>query len=184
MVWHAAVAKVRQRMAEGRELPVQYRDNFRPGWVQHQVAEAEIAMSDSGFIPLGRMRRQPLHQPLHRRQVAGLGGLILLRPAIDLPLHILIRAAIAFQADGLPVDPMQLGERIRHGFVDGPTLLFGSIGQCRVFEYPAFDEVHHVKRRADNAVVLAQQACGRHRHIGLLQCLDHTILALNLMGRG
>ena len=99
---HQVIGEVRQRVADGREFPVQHRDDARLGGVDDAIVEPEVAMDDGG----ARIRRAGAGQPgdelVHLGDRLGLRGAVLLAPALDLPRHIALRLAEIGKARVLP----------------------------------------------------------------------------------
>ena len=100
-----AIADVGQRIAEGRQLPVEHGDDARLGRVEHDVLEPVVAVGDGG----GLVRRHPLRQDgdqlLHRLDRLGLGAAVLLGPAVDLAGEIVAGPAVVAKPDRGVVDP-------------------------------------------------------------------------------
>ena len=94
-------------MAERRQLPVQDRDHSGLGWMDDHVVELVVAVHDRGRFVVRQVGGQPLHEPVHGRDLLGLGGHVLLRPAPDLAGEVIARLAEAAQAHGLVIDAVQ-----------------------------------------------------------------------------
>src|SRR6185503_2923985 len=120
----------------------------------------------------------------HRRNVLALGAAILLDPARDLPLEIAAGTPEITKADRFVIDLMQFRERGVQFVIDGCALLWRQFLQARIAKDAAFQEVHHIEARADDGLVLLQQAHARNGNVGVLQRLHHAIFAIDLMGTG
>src|SRR5678816_3628953 len=90
---HAVERDVGKRMPERGELPVEHRDDARLGWVEHQVAHAEIAVTYRRLAVFWNLRGEPLHKTVEPRVVACSGRLPMPRPARDLAREIVARLA-------------------------------------------------------------------------------------------
>ena len=177
-------------MAQRRQLPVEHGDDARLGGVEHHVLQPVVAVGDGHVVAarsrrqFGQARRQLGHQPLHRRNGFRLRATVLLDPAVDLAAEVVAGLAIVGQADGGHVDLVQPRQRGVQVVVDGGALGRRHAGQAGVAEDAAFQEVHHVERRADDAVVLAQRPHRRHRKADAAQRLHHAELAVDLVRAG
>src|SRR5688500_2205428 len=95
----AVVGDIRQRMADGRKLPVKHRDQTWFVTSVHRVLKSIVTMRDgNGFVRRHKLR-QSFDQSFHLGEELGLGVAILLRPAVDLPLKIVARPAISLESD-------------------------------------------------------------------------------------
>src|SRR5262245_51618894 len=119
---HAVICEIGQRMPERRELPIEHRQNARLGTVEDDVVEAVVAVDHARLILRRNVLRQPLDELLHRLDLFGLRGAVLLRPATDLPLEVVAGLAIVVQTDGVVVDLVQRGDHAVHLFVDRGAL--------------------------------------------------------------
>ncbi len=178
------VGEVDQRIAQGRELPVEHGHDARLGRVEDHVVEPVVAMHDAALALGGHVLRQPFHQAVGGFDGLGFGGLVLARPAGHLALQVGAGAAVVGQADGRGVHAVQRRHHAVHLVVVRAALGGRHAGQGRVPEDAAFHMVHHVKHRADDAGVFAQGMGFRHRHLGLGQRADDAELAVHRMGRG
>ncbi len=113
----------------------------------------------------------------------GLGGLVLLGPAVDLAQHVVAGTAEVLQADGLVVGVVQVGERLQGGHVDGVALGRLVLRQGLVPEDAALDHVHHVEHGADHALVLAQAVGARHRETRGAEGRDHPVFPVHRVRR-
>jgi hypothetical protein len=181
---HQEIAEVGQRIAQGRQLPVQHRHHARLGGVQDHVVQAIVAMDDRGDVVGRAAGRQELDQPVHVLDRAGLGRLVLLGPAVDLAGEVVAGLAVVGQADGGVVDIVQGGQGGDLGLVDRPALGRLVVGQGPVPQDPAFDIVHHVEDRADHVLVHAQRVGLGDGEAGLVQARDHLELAVDGVGAG
>ena len=99
------------------------------------------------------MRRQPGDQPLHLLDRCGLRRAVLFRPALDLPRHVILAAAVIAKPDRGRIEAVQPRQRRVHGVIDLRAL--GRIGRrhLRLPEHAALDIGHDEERRADDALV-------------------------------
>ncbi len=123
--------------------------------------------------------RQPFDQLVHRRDRLGFRRLVLLGPATDGALEIIARLAVIPEARRLMVDGVQLGECGVGCVIDRAALIGAEIGQIRVPEDPACNEIHDVERRADDAVILAQAKHVRRGEALFAQRLHHPVFAIH-----
>jgi len=180
---HAVVAEIGQRVSERRQLPIEDGDDFRFGRVEHQVAEPVVAVRDGRLVARRDMVGKPCGQALDVGNIASLRRLVLAGPARHLTGEVIARLAIVGKADGAPVDLMQTHERVVHGIVDRRTLRGRRVREARLVEDAAIEPLHHVKRRADDRAVVAEQQRLRHRHVGGCERRHDTVLAVDRMGR-
>ena len=180
------VAEIGERVADGGQLPVEDRDDARLGRVEDQVVDAEVAVDDGCFLAGREVCRQPLDQPVHRLDPAGVRILqVLPRPAADLPGEVVPRLAEVREADRAVVHGVQRGERADRGLVVASPRVPRQLGQRRVPEDAAVDEVHHVERRADDAGVVAVDVHGRDGEAGhAAERLLHPELAIHRVRGG
>ena len=106
---------------------------------------------------VGSSGRQEGDEPVHLRD--GLAGryAILLRPALDLALHIAGRAPEIAQAGGCRIDLVQPRQRGVQAVIDGGALRCRNARHMGFPEHPAGDEVHDIEGSADHRAVLAQE---------------------------
>ena len=176
---HAVVGEVGERMAERRELPVEYREDPRLGRMEHQVVEAIVAVDDHRLVAGRDRARQPFDQAVHLRDRVGRRRPVLLRPAIDLALEVVSRLAEALQPDRLVVDAVQRRDHAVHLVVDGGALARRHPRQRLLPEHAARDELHDVEREPDQPLVLAETVRARHGHAGAAERGDHAVLAVD-----
>src|SRR5262249_60298417 len=79
VVFHQVIGKVGQRIAQGREFPVEDREHAWGTLGQYGVVEAEIAMNEPYRSGRRRMLWQPDDQPVHVVDGLRLRGAIRLR---------------------------------------------------------------------------------------------------------
>src|SRR5690606_15091710 len=97
---HAQVAKVRIRMTECRQFPVEYCTHTRRVRIENKIVETEITMDQADLAIISRqVRRQPVDDRLHVRQGFRFRRTILLDPATQLALEIIARLAVIGEAD-------------------------------------------------------------------------------------
>src|SRR5215217_1766037 len=177
------VGDVGERVANGRQLPVEHRNQARLGRVVHDVLEPVIAMGDGDFI-LGRNPSgELLDERLHLRDQLALGAAVLLGPAGYLTLEIAAGLAVVAQAGRDEIDLVQLGQGGVEIVVDRRALGRGLVRQFRVPEDAAFKVIHDVEGRADHSLVRAQRPHLRHRHVAV-ERLHDLELAIDLVGAG
>ena len=119
------IGEIGERIAEGRELPVEHREHAGLS-AQDHVVEPVVAMHEPHRPAGGRCARQPFDQALHLVDLLGLGGAVLLRPALDLARHVVLAAAVVGEPDRGRIEGMQPRQRRVHGVVDGGAL--GRVG--------------------------------------------------------
>ena len=99
------------------------------------------------------MRRQPGDQAFHLLDRLGLRGAVLLRPALDLPRHIIFAAAVIGKPDRGRIEAVQPRQRGIHGVVDLARSAGVGRRHMRLPEHPALDIGHDEERGADDAIV-------------------------------
>ena len=114
----------------------------------------------------------------------GLGGLVLLGPAVDLTAHIVAGLAVVGQADGLVVGVVQVGQGVDLGHEDRVALGRLVLRELLVPEDAALDHVHHVEHGADDGLVGAEAIGTRHREAGRIEGGDDLVFAVDRVGRG
>ena len=140
-------------------------------------------MDHGGFVVVGQVLRQPLDEPVHRRDLALFRHHVLLRPAAHLAREIAARPAEIRQARRLRVDSVQDRQAFVHLRIDPRALAgVGARHRHRVEDPPAL-ALHDVERRADDRIVLAQEVHLRQRQAGAGQRLLHPVFALDRVGR-
>ena len=112
-------------MAQRGQLPVEHRQDARLGRMEDHIVQAVVAVHDAGLVLRRDVLRQPFDQLLHRLDLLGLRGAVLLGPAADLALQIVARLAVVAQADRVVVDLVQRGDHAVHLVVDGGALARG-----------------------------------------------------------
>ena len=112
------IAEVGERMAEGRQFPVEDGDDLRAFGVDHQVAEAVVAMHHRGLGIVGEVFRQPFDEAVHGGYLALLRHQILLRPARDLAREIAAGLTESCEAAGAPVDAVERRQTLVHSRID------------------------------------------------------------------
>mmetsp|Transcript_22694 Transcript_22694/g.37344 ORF Transcript_22694/g.37344 Transcript_22694/m.37344 type:complete len:235 (-) Transcript_22694:2281-2985(-) len=133
-------------------------------------------------VILGHFGGKAVHQPVHRRNVLGLRGAVLLGPAGHLPLQIVTGGAIIGQANGLDIDLMQGGQHPVHVGDHGRAPRLVHLRHARFVKVSAHHMVHHVEIRTDDAGVLAQDMHLGHRHIRTCKGALHPKLPVHRMG--
>ena len=188
MPGHAVVAEIGQRMSQGGELPVQYRQDTGLGGVEHQVVQPVVPVHDGhqGLVAChGRdVLWQPGHQVVHLGYGLGDRGHVLLAPASDLALEVVAGFAVVGQTDGVGPHGVQSRHDAVHLVVDRASLVVAEAGQRLVPQHAAFDVLHHIKGTTDDGLVLAEREHACHRHAGAVQGLHDPEFALNGVSRG
>ena len=181
---HAVIGEVGERISECRQFPVEHREDARLGLVQNHVVEPVVAMHQPHRAGRRQVSRQPCHDALHLLDLLGLGGAVLLRPAVDLTRDVVLAAAVVGEPDCRGVIGMQPRKRRVHGVEHRGA--FGGV-RARHVGHPnhaALDITHHVERRARDALVGTvdnrlgdREALGRER-------ADDLVLAIDCVRRG
>ena len=185
MVGQAAVAQVRQRVTDRRQLPVQYRDHRRLGGMNQHVAQSVVAVGDARrLIVGGQVLEQPARQHVHLRHVLGPRGLPLPGPQRHLALHVALWPAEPVKARRAPVDAVQRGKHACQVLVDGGAVLRREAAQGGVSKDSPRNVVHDEKRCADDGFVPTQQPHARYRHIAVGQRRHDAVFALHLVRPG
>ena len=180
----ADVAEVGERVAEGRELPVEDRDNAGPGGVHDGIAEPIVAVHHHRLGRGGDVPGQPFHERVHLRDVLRAGRDVLLAPARDLPFVVVAGPAEGAEPHFLRRDRVQRREHVGEVAVDGRSLGGRRLGHEGVRVDPALHLLHHVELGADDARVVAQEVHPRHRDAGRLQRLHDPVLPVHRVGGG
>ena len=178
---HQMIGEVGQRIAQRAEFPVQHRDHFRLGRMQHHIVEAIVAMHDRGLVARRDVLRQPFDQLFHLRNVLGLGRLVLFRPAMDLAGHVVAFLAKAFEPGGAPIDIVEIGKGLHLRLIDRAALGRLIIGQCAIPQDAAFHHVHDIKHRADDTFIGAQAIWPRNGVSQRIERGNHAIFAVHGM---
>ncbi len=118
-------------------------------------------------------------------QVARPRGVELLLPAAYLPLEEALGPAEVREPHRGRVDGVQGGEGLDRPLRDGAGAFGSEHRQLRggAVRRPV-DPLHHVERRADHLLVLAQRVGARHRHGGVTQRGHHAVLPRHVVGGG
>ena len=181
---HQEIGEVGHGIAERRQFPVEHRLHPRLGRMEDHVVEAIVAMHHRDALLLGQRARQPLDQLLDFGNVLGLGGAILLGPAVDLAREIISGPAEIGKPDLLRIEIVQMRQRLDLAGEDFPPRI-GRLGrQRRIPEHAALLHRHDVEGRADDVVVGAERIGARDRKARLLrQRGDDAELAVDRMRR-
>ena len=179
----AEIGEVGERVAERRQLPVEHGGDARLGRVEHDIADPEIAVRHARLVAVGHARRQPVHQPVHFRDLARRRLAVIARPAVELALEIIAGAPETAEPDRFVIDGVQrrqhLGERAVH---EAPLLrLDARHGAVRIDA--ALHPLHDIEGRADHALVVAKEILPRHRHRRAGQRLLHPVFPVHRMRR-
>ncbi len=180
---HAVIGKVRERIAERGELPVQNGENSRFVRMENQIVHAVVAVHHRRFVARGNVLRQPRDQGVHGLDSFGLRGPVLPGPAPDLAREIIARLAEVREARGRVIDPVERRDHAVHLRVDRGALGRHHARKRLVPEHAALDILHDVERAPDDALVLAQAIGARHGNPRVLERRDHAELALDRVRR-
>ena len=104
------IGEIGERVADRRQFPVEHADDPRLGLVKHQIVHAVVAVDDRRRALRRHVRRQPVDQPVHRRDRLGLRGAVLPAPARDLAAHVVAGTAEIAEPDRLVIDRVQGGD--------------------------------------------------------------------------
>ncbi len=181
---HAVVGEIGERVAQRRELPVEHREHPRLGRMEHRVVEAVVAVHDGGFVGGRNILRQPGDHVVHRLDLHGLRGDVLLAPAPDLALDVAAGLAEIRKADFLVVHAVQQRDDAVELFPDGFPLRLCHSRQRLVPQYAPVDAIHEIEGGADHRIVFAEYIGLRYRKSYRVQCLDHLELAIHCVRGG
>ena len=175
------IAHVRQRIAQRAEFPIQERRHAPVA--DHHVADAVVAVNHRRPHLFRHVFVQQAGALLHLRYLVRLGGLPLLRPALELAGHVAFLAGERAEADGVHVRQMQRGQHF-HDVLPGAAPLRWRDGgrQFRIVRHHALHEGHHVERLAVDGFVLAQAVGGRHGHVRGGEGGDDAVLPRHVVG--
>ena len=95
---HAVIGEIGERVAKGRKLPVENREDARLGRMEDQVVHPVVAVHDRRLLARRNVRRQPVDQTVHRVDTLRLRGVVLLAPAADLAFEVVAGLAVVRQA--------------------------------------------------------------------------------------
>ena len=130
------------------------------------------------------MRRKPGHQPLHLVDLFDLGGTVLLRPALDLTPDIILAPAEIRQTERRRIQSMEPRERGIHRVIDRRALARLGIGYVRLPDHATVDMAHHIKRRADDAGLIAEEhRRGDGKALGMERADDPELAVDRMRGR-
>ncbi len=156
------IGEIRQRIADGGELPVQHRENARRGGIDDAVVEPKVAMNDgsTGIRRAGGW--EPIDQPVHLRHLLGFRSSVLFRPTSDLPRHIALRLAEVAKAECHGIEAVQPGDGGIERLKQGRTVLSAQARRIGFPEHAALGMFHDIEGSADDAVVRTQMKRPRH----------------------
>ena len=182
------VAEIGQRVAQGREFPVEYGQHARRLGVEHEVVEPVVPVHDGDQLLVARhdrdVLRQPLDQPVHLGDGLGDRGDVLLAPAADLAFEVVAGLAEVGQPNRGEIDAVKGGQHPVHFEVDGSALWRRHARQGLVPQHAAFHVLHHVEGAADHGFIFAQHVHQRHGHCGAVEAAHDLEFALDGMCRG
>ena len=121
-------------------------------------------------------------EPLHRFDVLGFRGAVLLGPARDLALEVASLPPEVGEPEGPPVDLVQARHRLGHPEVDRPPLRGRHPGQGVVREDAAHEPLHEVEGRPDHVPLPVQEDGARHRNARPRQGGQDPVLAIHRVG--
>ena len=150
--------------------------------LEHDVADAVIAVGDRRLVLNRQVRLEPGDKPVHGFDLAGFRGHVLLRPALELARGVALGAAVIPEPQGAEIHVVQRRQGLGEGVIGGLALQVIEIGQVRLHEDAAGDEIHQVKGRADDGGIVAEQP---HLHDGDGRALQrglHPIFAVDGVG--
>ena len=167
MVGQAAVGEIRERVADGRKLPVEHGgDAGLMPRIEH-VMGAIVTVHHRGFVSRRQVRLEPGDQPIHIGVFLDARADILLGPARQLPCDIALRAAEFPKPDGSVINPMQPREHRDELQAQRATLFARRIEQPCIGHDSALDVLHDVERLSEDALILAEQIHFRHGNAAL-----------------
>ena len=136
-----------ERVAQRRQLPIQYGDDPRLGGVKHQVAQPEIPMTKR-HLPVIRwlMGVQPVNHLFDGRDRTRGGGAVLPVPAGDLTLEIVAGLAVVAESGSLEVNGGDRHKDVGHLLINTAALtVVGSIFQDSIPVDSAVEKLHKVE---------------------------------------
>lgn len=123
-------------------------------------------------------------QPDELGQVAAARGRELRGPATQLPLEIAVRAAEVGEPHRHEIRAVQPREDVDEGFRQGCRHPARERLELPPFpEHDTVAEVHDVEGRSDD-LSSGPQSRPRHRDVGVLQRVEHAVLAVHVVGGG
>ena len=151
--------------------------------MEDHIVEAIVAVDDRNALLFRHRLRQPLGELFEFRNVLGLGGAVLLGPAIDLPRKIIAGLAEIAEADRLRIEQMQLGQRLDLAGENLAAIVRRLARQRGIPQHPALFHRHDVEGGTDHAVVGAERIGLRDRKALLAQRGDDAEFAIHRMRR-
>ena len=140
-------------------------------------------MDDGDALLFRQGARQPLDQLLHFRNMLGLGGPVLLGPAVDLAREIVSRPAEIAKADLFGVEIVQLSERFDLAGEDLAPRLGCLARQRGVPEHPALLHRHDVEGGTEDTILHAERVGFCYRKALLAKRGNDAELAIDRMRR-
>ena len=142
-------------------------------------------MGNSALIGGWQVFRKPLHEFVHGGLLVRFRRQVLLGPTGYLPCHIAFRTAIIPKADLVNIHRVQCCQGVDSRPMGRHPLLTIQRPQCRMTNYAAFQIIHNVERRTDDAAVFTQSPGGRHGHAGVFgQSAHDFVFPLHHVGGG
>ena len=181
---HQVIGKIRERIAERRQFPIEHGRDFRLARREDHIVEPVVAMNEPRRLRRRQMLRQPGDQLLHLLDTLRLRRAILLRPALDLPRHIVFAAAIIAKPDRRRIECVQPRQRRVHGVIDARALRRIGSGHLRLPEHAALDMRHDEEGGADHGFVGAIEHRLGDRKALAMERADDAEFAIDRMRRG
>ena len=176
------VREVGKAVAECREFPIEHGNYTWLGGMEHDVADAEVAMHNhSGAACRRDVRVEPELQCFDGIAFGDGRKMPLPVPACDLALEVAIRAAKVREAGRLYINCVELGKRPGGGAVHCAAFRGSDPGERRVVKDPALDEIHDVESRSDNVRLLVQKKHAGNRDARVSKRVLYTKLAIDGM---
>ena len=151
-------AEVHERVADGRELPVEDADDARGvRRVQDEVVEAEVVV-DQHVRPVGRLVRvEPGHRRLEVADVGRAGPAVAAGPALDLAPDVALAAVEPGEPRRLEVDVVQRDQRVDRVAAQGlhAGAVEAELGRQVAAQDRALDALHDVELGAEHVLVAA-----------------------------
>ena len=144
--------------------------------------QPEVAVDERRLVAGRDVLGQPRDEALHRLDLLGLRGAVLLGPAVKLAGEVVARPPEVGEAERPPVGGVQAGQHVDERLVDQAALARRHAGNRGVGEDAPVHAVHDVEGRADDRVVFAQGERARHRVADLAQGRDDPVLPVDGMG--
>mmetsp|Transcript_17516 Transcript_17516/g.42748 ORF Transcript_17516/g.42748 Transcript_17516/m.42748 type:complete len:457 (-) Transcript_17516:478-1848(-) len=179
VVWEAVVRKVRDRVSDGRKLPVEHRLDPHRCVIIDDVVDPEVPVHDRRLGVWGEVIVEPHDELVHLRDLSRLGCLVLLGPCPYLPPVEALALPELPQPDLRRLVRVHPCEHVVHGIVRGRPFCGLAARHLRVCVDRPRHVVHNIERRPKHRVILAQHVRLRHRKPSAPQRPDDLELPLN-----